>query len=167
MDTLQLTKDLARNKQTKTYFRGVFPADKLPKNLKRPAMIIANTDRSTAPGKHWVAFSIPRVGKPECFDSFGRKPDQAEFLEFLKRYAPTCKYNTKRVQGLFSTTCGNYAALFLLFRAKKISTKKFLRLFSENFPENDIKVAKLYKKHFKKDQVGANIICNQTCQAFT
>lgn len=169
MNTIQLTVDMTDNKNIKKYFRGVFPSDKLPKKIKKPSLLIVNTDPSTSKGSHWVAFYIPRTGKPEYFDSLGRIPEKKEFLEFLAKHGKTFDYNKKRLQGTFSTTCGNYCGVYLYFRSKNIPFKQFLKLFSsKNFELNDSKILELYKKIFrrkKKVQIGGSqIICNQTCQ---
>lgn len=160
---------LSRNKFTCKYFKGVFPVDKLPTKIKKPALIIANTDPSTKPGRHWVAFYLPKVGPPEYFDSIGVPPKQKEFLTFLKKHGTRYKFNNKRLQGALSTTCGNYCGVYLYYRAKKTSFRDFLKLFSNtDFSRNDAKVKEMYERIFHKGktlQVGGNqIICNQTCQ---
>lgn len=163
MNTIQLTKDMIRNKRTKKYFRGVFPCDKLPKRFKRPALIIANTDASTESGRHWVAFYIPIKGPSEYFDSVGRKPVNEEFIKFLKRCGKSYVYNLKRLQGVFSNVCGNYCSMYLLYRAKNQSRSKFINLFTENYANNDEKIIKLYKRNFQREQFGANSVSfNQT-----
>ena len=161
--------NLSRNKVTSKYFKGVFPADKLPTKIKKPALIIANTDPSNKPGRHWVAFYLPKVGPPEYFDSVGFPPQQEEFLKFLKNHGKAFKYNQKRLQGSLSTTCGNYCGVYLYYRVKQISFSDFLKLFSsKDFARNDKKIEEMYNKIFNKNnsnQVGGNqIICNQVCQ---
>lgn len=169
MNTIQLTVDMLSNKDIKKYFRGVFPSDKLPQKFKKPALLIANTDPSTSRGSHWVAFYIPKKGKPEYFDSLGQIPEKKEFLEFLRKHGKTFTHNKKRLQGAYSTNCGHYCAVYLYFKAKQMSFKQFLDLFSsKNFKMNDDKILELYKKIFKNHkriQIGGNqIICNQTCE---
>lgn len=169
MNTIQLTNDMQKHKDIKKYFRGVFPSDKLPQKIKKPALLIANVDPSFKKGCHWVAFYIPKVGKPEYFDSIGRGPEQKDFIKFLNKHGKSYIRSRKRLQGSYSTTCGNYCGVYLYFKAKRMSFNKFLNLFSsKNFQFNDDKVLELYKKIFKsnkKVQIGGNqIICNQTCQ---
>lgn len=168
MNTIQLSLDMSRNKNIKKYFKGVLPSDGLPKQIKKPAMIIVNTDPSHKPGTHWTAFYLPKHGKPEYFDSIGRSPNLKEFLIFLKKHGKSFMRNKRRLQGAFSTTCGQYCGVYLYFRSRGMSFEEFLKLFSDNHVENDEKVMKLYQKIFgknKKVQVGGNlIICNQTCQ---
>lgn len=167
MDTIQLTKAMLKNKHTKHSFLGVFPRDKLPKKVKKkPALIICNTHDSKNPGEHWVAFFIPRKGKPEYFDSIGKKPNQHEFIKFLEKNSErNFSYNPNRLQSTFSTVCGQYCAVYLLYRAKKVSVKNFLKHFTENHLKNDELIQVLFNKNFKSSQVGANsVLCNQTCE---
>lgn len=167
MNTVQLTVDMMNNKKIKRNFKGVFPADKLPKRLKKPAMLIANTDPSSKPGSHWVAFHIPVKGPIEFFDSTGRGPESDHFKSFLRKNGKKLLCNKNRLQSLFSTTCGNYCGVFLYLRSNNISFKKFLSLFSNDYSKNDSDIYEMYRKIFgskKKIQIGGNpIICNQTC----
>lgn len=169
MNTIQLTLDMMKNNKVKRKFKGVFPADKLPRRIKRPAMLIANTEPSTHPGSHWVAFCFPHRGPIEYFDSTGMPLNIDYFLKFLKRHGKKFVSNYKRLQGSLSTTCGNYCGVFLYFRSKNVSFKNFLGLFSEDYAANDQKILEMYRKIFnlpkKKIQIGGNqIICNQSCR---
>lgn len=167
MNTIQLTCDMMQDKTLKKIFRGVFPADKLPK-LKKPAMIIANTDSSDQPGSHWVAFFLPQKGPTEVFNSTGQGVENEYFIKFLENNCKKFVFNKKRLQGNLSSTCGQYCAVYLYQRSRNMSFKKFLDLFSNNFDENDEKILKLYKKIFgekKKTQIGGNnIACYQSCK---
>ena len=72
MNTLQLKRALEHNPSTKKIFGGVFAADELPKTFDTfPYGLVANTDPSTEPGTHWVAFYFPSRDKGEFFDSYG------------------------------------------------------------------------------------------------
>ena len=72
MNTLQLKRALERDTFTKKIFGGVFAADELPKTFDTfPCGLVANTDPSTEPGTHWVAFYFPSRDKGEFFDSYG------------------------------------------------------------------------------------------------
>ena len=48
--------------------------------------MVANTDPSSKPGTHWVAFYFPSKGKGEFFDSYGHPPIyyNNSFKNFLK-----------------------------------------------------------------------------------
>ena len=72
MNTLQIKRALERDTFTKKIFGGVFAADELPKLMNTfPCGFVANTDPSTEPGMHWVAFYFPSREKGEFFDSYG------------------------------------------------------------------------------------------------
>ena len=64
MNTLELINVLSENKKTRINFKGVFPSDCLQKKkLKKPAIVIANTQDKYSPGLHWVGFYFPKKGK--------------------------------------------------------------------------------------------------------
>lgn len=52
-------------------FMGVFPNDKIPKNIKMGYFLIANLDNSNEPGSHWVGI-IKEKDIIWVYDSFGR-----------------------------------------------------------------------------------------------
>lgn len=164
MDTIQINKNMSENKQTKKYYKGCFPADRIPNKVKRPALIVVNTANHNHPGEHWCAFYLPKKGKPEFFDSIGRKPNNEHFLKFLAKQGNSYIFNSQRLQGSFTSVCGQYCLVYLLCRSKRISKKAFLKLFGNNLSANDQKIEKLYKKNFVVQQVGANSVCVQTCQ---
>lgn len=66
------------NKNGKLLFgnswRGVHASDKLP-NIKNGQMYIANLDKSTEPGSHWVGV-YKEDNKLYVYDSFGRESSQ-------------------------------------------------------------------------------------------
>ena len=83
MNTLQLERALKRNAYTKKIFDGVFPADEVPEIIDTfPCGFVANTDPSTEPGMHWVAFYFPSREKGEFFDSYGNPPEYYGFKSY-------------------------------------------------------------------------------------
>ena len=71
MNTSQITHALEQDPVTSKKFCGVFPSDKLPQTIDRyPCGFIANTDPSSEPGTHWIAFYFPSEQKGEFFDSY-------------------------------------------------------------------------------------------------
>jgi len=88
MNTLQIEYFLSKHSKTKSFFKGVFPSDMVPKTiLKYPALIIASTDTSDQPGTYWIAFYFDSRRPAEFFDSYGQYPQKKEFLKFLKSNA--------------------------------------------------------------------------------
>ena len=66
MNTAQIAYALEHDAKTSKKFCGVFPSDKLPQTIdKYPCGLVANTDPSTKPGKHWISIylSSPRKGR--------------------------------------------------------------------------------------------------------
>lgn len=76
------------------------------------AFCIVNTDPSTMPGKHWVAFFMASQAELEFFDSFGKSPEFYKFpIQGLK-----IRYAVHRLQSFTSRVCGHYALVFLFYR---------------------------------------------------
>lgn len=165
MNTLELSEALGTNLATRKNFKGVFPADCLPKKkLKKPAFVIANTDNRYSPGTHWVAFYFPKgSNKGEFFNSFSGDAINQHFKKFLRTNCKTYIHNKKRIQGDFSVTCGNYCCLFAYYRCIGKTLNQFLRPFTRDYDFNDKKVIHLYHKIFNahtrnkiKNQSGGN-----------
>lgn len=150
MNTLEIARDLSQNLKTRQHFKGVFPADCLPKSkLKKPAFVVANTDNANQEGTHWVAFYFPKVGKGEYFDSFGNGPINTDFIKFLQKNCSSYIKNDQRLQGDFSTYCGQFCCMYLYYRCVGKTLKQFLQLFtSTKFNFNDNKVIHLYHKFY-------------------
>lgn len=180
MNTIELLRDLSRFVCTKNKGHwGVFACDQLPKEkITRPCLIICNTAPQSHPGIHWTAFYFgPRGKTAEFFDSFGRPPTlKKQFLRFIKNNSTSYIYNDKKIQGSYSTTCGNFSICYLYYRCLNRSMKTFLIEFDTKKPElNDKKIMKMYAKlsatlnnKMRKNvnQSGGKysvITCNQTC----
>ena len=109
MNTVQIREALKQDPITSKKFCGVFPSDKLPQTVDRyPCGFVANTDPSSEPGTHWVAFYFPSEQKGEFFDSYGQPPEQYRdsFGDFLEPYE--WQFNTRRLQSAWSDVCGQY-----------------------------------------------------------
>ena len=66
MNTFQITRGLEQDPITSKNFCGVFPSDTLPQSIERyPCGFVVNTDPSSEPGTHWVAFYFPSESKRE------------------------------------------------------------------------------------------------------
>ena len=84
MNASEIEDALRSNRFAREYLVGVFAADQLP-TKEFPGGYIVNTDTSSQPGQHWVAFFTTEEGT-ECFDSFGENPSAySEYIpEWLK-----------------------------------------------------------------------------------
>jgi hypothetical protein len=68
MNTFQIKHALEQDPVTRKTFCGVFPSDKLPQTIEKyPCGFVANTDQSSKPGTHWVAFYLPSEGEGGVF----------------------------------------------------------------------------------------------------
>lgn len=105
----------AKRAEIKEKFRGVFSSNTLPeKNLE--GYYIANLDRDTESGSHWIAIEITPSGQKNLyFDSYGFPPCRDSFTHFMNENY-TC--NRKRLQHLLSTTCGQWCLYFLYRRSE-------------------------------------------------
>ena len=127
-------------------FKGVFPSDLLPLELKTPLTIIVNTDPSSEPGEHWVSISISSDGHGYYFDSFGLPPLRKDIFNYM---VVKCKkgwtYNRLQLQHINSITCGHYCVLYVIFRCQDLSNELFLSTFSRNTLNNDKKILRIFK----------------------
>ena len=160
-----------RDKHTKNIFVGVFPADKLPSinEFKYPMTFIVNSDPSGEPGSHWMAIYINANGYGEFFDSYGKHPSvySDRFSKFLDRSCKTWLYNKKCLQGIFSTTCGHYCLFYILHRARGVSLRVIVDMFTSNTDYNDDTVNIFIKKRYNFDTPVSdlNFMFNQVSRA--
>ena len=55
----------------KRIFKGVYSRDKLPRyRMKKPSLLIVNTDHSKGPGEHWICIFVGINNVIEYWDSF-------------------------------------------------------------------------------------------------
>lgn len=177
MDTLGIYKLLTDHPVTAPFFRGVFPCDLLPLNSnKKPSngsIFIANTDASHLPGQHWVLLCILHKGHGVYFDSSGQSFNKNIFFtKFFQENCKTVERNVHQLQANESLTCGHFVTLLALHLSAGCDFKIFLEKFSKsNLYQNDIKVVKLFKKHFKHSKKCKKTskcrltkLCIQTCE---
>ena len=134
MNTLQLKRALERDTFTKKIFGGVFAADELPKTFDTfPYGFVANTDPSTEPGTHWVAFYFPSRDKGEFFDSYGYPPEQYGFESY--------KIETWNKHKLQISTFGR--------QNKKRTSQSFRTIWLKNYSGIKFTRGKLFRCYFR------------------
>ena len=136
MNNVELENICRSDTDISRYFLGVFPADRLPKNVPYPCCFIANTEPHNESGEHWVAFYIDAQKQATYFCSYGRAPKPV-FDKWMKKNCDDSLCLSKRVQKLFSTACGQYCVCYLHFRSRSVANSVFLSLFTNNCDEND------------------------------
>lgn len=121
MNTLQLQDWLQREIVPRRVHGRVCALNQLPHRIHhRPAVYIVNSQPSSKPGRHWFVLYFPRVGPAEFFDSLGRKPGYYSWrLErYLNNHGGCYIFNTRRVQQVGTTTCGQYCMYYIYQRCQ-------------------------------------------------
>ena len=152
MYTDQLIRNLLKYRWSRQTFCGVKPLDKIPqKRVRRPCSFVVNTHKSDQPGEHWFGIFVPRRGKIDYFDSYGRPPEHLEVFNFIRLNGQKFKYNSKRIQSDQSENCGQFTLFFIYFRSKGYTMDQYLNLFSDqDYLFNDKIIERLYNKMFRK-----------------
>jgi hypothetical protein len=139
MNADQITKILRR--KCGRIFLGVFAADEIPRNIRKPAILVTNTDARGLPGEHWLAIYFDDDGKGEFFDSFGRSPGPY-FANYMDKHSSTWIYNDTQLQNVVSSFCGNYCVFYCIYRCIGFNLKCIVNMFSRNTLINDYLVHK-------------------------
>ncbi len=152
MNSEEIRCTLESDPTASSMFLGVFPADKIPIVEYKPAAFIANTDPSTMPGQHWVAFFFSE-NQSEYFDSYGipPRPDFEVYLKKLGEY----KYNDVTLQDFNTTVCGQYCIYFLHFRCQGYTMNEIIDFLNKKPNKNDVLV---------RDFVKYSPVFNEKCQ---
>ncbi len=152
--TTELIRSVIQNDAiTQRTFCGVYPKDGMPRQIHTyPCGIIVNTDDHTKPGTHWLLIFIESPDYGEFIDSYGNPPSyySDRFIKYLNKHCKEWTYNHKSLQDTFSTVCGEYTIFFLMHRARKISMKKIVSLFSRNKKRNDDIVYSFVSNYFNQ-----------------
>ena len=102
---------------TRTHYLGVFALDQIPLTpLHFPCAYVANTDPSTLPGTHWVAFYLDSPTQLTFFDSYGCTPQFYNFA--LSPDLNSIHSNSYPIQQLHTSVCGQYCIYFLYHRSR-------------------------------------------------
>ena len=94
--------------------------------------VIANTDTSYGPGKHWVTFFFTNPGPYEFFDFLGKTPEyyNVGFETILQTFY---LMNCNRLQSFVSDTCGLYCLYYVMCRYAGMTMKdRFIHFMCEN-----------------------------------
>lgn len=130
---------LRNNPVTEDIFKGVYPSDKIPRNVRKSKTkqgFVFNVDPSYKEGSHWVALVIaPRGEKNIYFDSYGLPP----FIRAIKRLLKKSYiYNKEQLQHSYSTACGQWCLFFLFNEALNTPMKSVIeKLKREDKLKND------------------------------
>ena len=151
MNTLALDKILSSDPFVRDVFGGVFPSDKLPREVENyPKAYVANVDKASSPGSHWVAIYFASNDTAEFFDSLGQPPGTytMSFVTFLDRNCLQWTNNYKTLQSPFSNVCGQYCIYYLVHRCRKINMNTIVQKFTSNRENNDKLVAQFVRTYY-------------------
>ena len=128
MDTTNINNILRRDTFSQNLFEGVYPRDVFIKQFSSldEGMYVFNTDNSSGSGKHWEA--VYHDGNTVFyFDSYGLSPEEMpDVMSVLQSKRQKIVHNTLQLQGVTSTTCGDYCVLFCLLVARGWSMQRFV-----------------------------------------
>lgn len=155
MYNFEILSALESNKCINKYMYGVYPLDQIPRLIKsKPVFFVVNTHKAKYKGEHWVAIYIPVKGYTIYFDSYGFPPRHTEIKTFLKNNCNKYIYNKRQLQSSFSTVCGEFCCMFLLYQCHKKNLKSFYTRFgTKNLTSNDIKIKKSFTSSYKLHNV--------------
>jgi hypothetical protein len=165
MNTRQLLQCFQQDETLRKYSTGVHASDVLPKIECFPSCLIANTDPTNLPGKHWVAIFIG-TDEAEFFDSYGLPP-ASNLSSYIRKYRKPVTYNGTRVQGPLSSTCGHYCLYYLCHRVRGKSMKNIVNDFCTDYSLNDLYIAEYVRQHFNIDVKAFDLkfLVDQICKS--
>ena len=166
MNTSQLQCCIDCDPLLRRHILGVYAADKLPNIFPfYPCGFIANTDEHKSPGRHWIAFYLPKQGRVECFDSYGQSPElyNSWISSWLQKHFTYVIWNTSPIQSDFSNVCGLYSLYFLRERLIGQTLRDVVETFHPtNLRHNDIFIFNLFQRLFPHC-VHKKCLLNQGC----
>ena len=139
MNADQITK-IPKRKCGRKFLR-VFAADEIPRNIRKPAILVINTEARGLPGEHWVAIYFDVDGKGEFFDSFGRSPGPY-FADYMDKHSSAWIFNDVQLQNFVSSFCGHYCVLYCSYRSIGFNMTSIMNMFGRNTIVNDYLVHK-------------------------
>lgn len=130
---------------------NVYAADRLPvSRVSLPCSVVVNLDTSKQKGSHWICIHIDVQKKTEYFDSYGFPPMNHDFVVFMQKNSKVWTFNTRGLQGYFSSVYCKYCIVYLYFKTRHYPLKHFLGLFSIDRTNNDLLIVYLYSRIFLK-----------------
>lgn len=137
METVELTNICTSDEAIRRCYIGTLSCNTLPTIVSVPCCFIANTKPSSHRGEHWIAIYVNHSGRATYFCSYGQPPTKP-FHSWMERYTTSWTCASSRLQGLLSTTCGQYCVCFLHFMCRSVKLSDFISLFTRDYDENDV-----------------------------
>ena len=128
-------------------FAKACAADQLPSHpvLNKPRAHVVNTHPISKPGEHRIAFWTHR-STCEVMDSYGLDlntyRDAEPLRSWLERHFKNLIVPQRALQSIRTASCGHYAIVYLMCKARGIPMRDFLNAFShDDYVGNDVRVA--------------------------
>lgn len=139
---IEIKHRLLKHYYVRRFFRGVFPCNRLPKNLKQgiPHALIINLDPHNKPGSHWVALYISSRGKAVFFDSFGIPPLNHYIYSFIQKNSRISIHNSMVIQSLTTETCGLYCIHFIKGMCRGSTLREICQYFDPRSPQRNDRI---------------------------
>ena len=117
-----------------------------------------------------MAFYLENEERGDFFDSYGDPPGALapEFEKFLKRNVRTYSFSDKRLQGDYSTVCGQYCLFYLYHRCRGYDPREIVRMFGKNRSVNDVLVNDFVVDKFntRSEVIDFEYLINQIARPF-
>jgi hypothetical protein len=152
MNTLELLRCIKSDSKLDSLCLGVFAVDKLPKLKAFPCCLIQNLDTSKQKGSHWTATYIDHERYGFYFDSYGNCPSKV-VERYLRKNCFDFMHNGKRVQGLYSSSCGQHCLYCLFHKANGKSFEEIIDSYASDLDENDNMVTEFVNSNFNMNTV--------------
>lgn len=150
MDTHQINYVLKHHPATKPYFRGVYALDEIPRIFNGGKhCCVVNSDESNKSGSHWLAVYFDGI-QGQFFCSYGNPPAfyGGPLENFMETFSEKWNFNTKRLQGTFSTVCGQYCIYYLIKKCEGRSLREIVNVFGTDLHKNDEKVNAWFNRKY-------------------
>ena len=152
LNNVQLDELAESDALLRPFFGGTLPCDELPTPPPRrdPRAYIVNTDPADQPGRHWLALWTEHQ-TCEVLDSYALPLTVYEttrpLQDWLDRHWQTVVTTEQSLQSPYSQSCGAYALLSLMGKARGQSMTDFLKWFSKHdIVENNHRIGQLLKR---------------------
>lgn len=155
LTTEDISQALQRNESTRPLYKGVFPADLLPRYTPQPeSLIVVNTGTSDTTGRHWVLVYFPRKsclnrGTSFYFDSLGSSAESEDLIaSFIGKKTARYRYQSMPVQHQQSHGCGYFVLTIAWLLSRGVEPHNLSHYFTKDLEANDALVAKIANKEF-------------------
>ena len=147
MNSVQISNLMLQDPMIRKRFRGVYPLDLIPNDLRIPSIIVVNHDKSGKKGSLWIVLHFKENNIVEHFDSTGKKPIRYIHNLLISKNM-TYIYNNKRIQDYNTKTCGLFCIFYSFYLCRHMNFNKILFKFEENLDENEKIVKRFYVENF-------------------